>query len=304
MNILVTGASGFLGKFLCSFLRSQGHTVVEVSSKNCDLQKADSLKQFDAEHFDQIYHLAAWTQAGDFCLFHPAEQWVINQKINTYVLDWWQKSQPKAKLIAIGTSCSYDPAHPLEEEYYLLGSPIESLYTYGMTKRMLLCGLKAMHKQYQLDYLYVVPSTLYGSGYHTDGRQLHFIFDLIRKILRGHLYGDKVTLWGDGEQKRELVHVQDFIQALWELSGKEKNCVINIGAGKEYSIKEFARIICEQVGYPFSKIEFDLSKYVGARSKSLSIQKLKSICPLYAPKEPQEGIREVVEWFYQNKSLL
>ena len=159
MNILVTGASGFLGKFLCSFLRSQGHTVVEVSSKNCDLQKADSLKQFDAEHFDQIYHLAAWTQAGDFCLFHPAEQWVINQKINTYVLDWWQKSQPKAKLIAIGTSCSYDPAHPLEEEYYLLGSPIESLYTYGMTKRMLLCGLKGVQLREWLCEIFSYPGS-------------------------------------------------------------------------------------------------------------------------------------------------
>lgn len=304
MNILVTGASGFLGKFLCPFLRAKGARVIEVSSKNCDLQKGDSLDQFRNETFDQIYHLAAWTQAGDFCLRHPAEQWVINQKINTHVLDWWQTCQRQAKMIAMGTSCSYDPAYPLEEEHYLSGIPIESLYTYGMTKRMLLCGLQAFQKQFGLEYLYFVPSTLYGSGYHTDGRQLHFIFDLIRKILRGHLHGDKVVLWGDGQQKRELVHIQDFIQAMWHLAQTEKNQVINIGAGQEHSIREFASLISEQVGYPFSQIEFDTSRYVGAKSKVLSINKLRKIMPSYSPRPCREGIREVIDWFYQNPQLL
>ena len=69
------------------------------------------------------------------------------------------------------------------------GEPVKSLYTYAMTKRMLLQGVRALHQQYQLQWLCVVPSTLYGPGYHTDGRQMHFIFDLIRKILRGKYLG-------------------------------------------------------------------------------------------------------------------
>ena len=305
MNILVTGASGFLGRTLCPFLKKKGHTVVEASTKNCDLLDPSSLEQFNEERFDQIYHLAVWTQAGDFCLTHAGEQWLINQKMNTNMLDWWQRKQKQAKLIAIGTSCAYDPTYPLEEKHYLSGAPIESLLAYGMTKRMLLCGLMTFHQQFGMDYLMVIPSTLYGvTGYHNDGKQLHFIFDLIRKTMRAHYYGEKVVLWGDGEQKRELVHIDDFIDVMWQLANKKKNQAYNIGEGQEHSIKEFAQIICEEVGYPFSKIEFDTSRYVGAKSKVLSNDKLKGVLPNYAPRAPKEGIREIVQWLSQNKNLL
>lgn len=304
MNIFLTGGTGFLGKFLTRFLKEKGHKIEAISSKDCDLTQPHSLDAWTRCKYDQIYHLAAWTQAGDFCLKHPGEQWLINQKINTHVLDWWQKSQPQAKLIAMGTSCSYDGAFPLREEHYLDGIPIDSLFSYAMTKRMLLCGLMALHKQYGLQYLYVVPSTLYGPKYHTDGRQMHFIFDLIRKILRAKLHQEPVVLWGDGEQKREIVHVQDFVQLLWEATCSMSNCVLNIGSGQEYSIRDFAKMICQHVDYPFEKIEFDLSRYVGARSKVLDIQKLRNAFPHFSPTPMDQGIRQVIDWFAQNPQVL
>ncbi len=184
MDILVTGATGFMGTGLCSHLELLGHRVVRLGSRNCDLTDRDALRRFDDRCYDQVYHLAAWTQAGDFCLRHPGEQWVVNQQINTNVLTWWSERQPQAKLIAMGTSCAYAPDRELIEDNYLEGQPIDSLFTYAMTKRMLYVGLKALSRQYNLRYLCLVPSTLYGPGYHTDGRQMHFIFDLIKKILR------------------------------------------------------------------------------------------------------------------------
>jgi GDP-L-fucose synthase len=301
MNILVTGASGFLGRFLCKALQERGDSVTALNSKNCDLTRAESLHQFNSQKFDQIYHLAAWTQAGDFCLRHPGEQWMINQKINTHMLEWWWQHQPQAKLIAMGTSCSYDPSFPLSEEFYLQGTPIESLFTYAHTKRMLLVGLMALHKQYGLNYLYVVPSTLYGPNYHTDGRQLHFIFDLIRKILGGVRNDDSVTLWGNGEQKRELVHVGDFITALLYLAENEANTLFNIGAGSEHSIREFAKMICTHLNYPSDKIEYDLTKYVGAKSKVLDISKLKQAFPAYSPRPVEIGLQETIAWFHDQK---
>ncbi|MFQ5851910.1 MAG: NAD-dependent epimerase/dehydratase family protein, partial [Candidatus Binatia bacterium] len=121
MDIIVTGATGFLGTSLCATLEAQGHSVTRLSSQNCDLTRPDSLDRFDRQRYEQIYHLAAWTQAGDFCLYHPAEQWIINQQINTNVLTWWQAHQPQAKLICMGSSCAYDPSYELVEENYLSG---------------------------------------------------------------------------------------------------------------------------------------------------------------------------------------
>jgi GDP-L-fucose synthase len=297
MKALVSGASGFLGRHLVPALQSRGHEVVGFDSKSCDLTKVESLDKFNSTRFDRIFHLAAWTQAGDFCLKHPGEQWIINQRINTNMLTWWHARQPHAKLISLGTSCSYDPTLPLIEENYLRGTPIDSLYTYAMTKRMLQVGLLSLHKQFGLTHLTVVPSTLYGEGYHTDGRQMHFIFDLIRKIITGKKQNQPVELWGDGYQKRELVHVGDFVKVMLKLDETVSNEILNIGAGVEYTIREFAAQICEFVGYDADKIKYDTSKYTGARSKCLSTEKLKRTLPDHTLRTLREGLKETVEWF-------
>jgi GDP-L-fucose synthase len=297
MNILVTGATGFLGTTLSSRLKTLNHNVVQLNSKNCDLTRADSLLAFNTQKYDQIFHLAAWTQAGDFCLYHPGEQWIINQQINTNVLAWWQHDQSQAKFISIGTSCSYDPNLELKEENYLVGIPIESLYTYAMTKRMLYIGQLALNRQYGLRSLTAVPSTLYGPGYHLDGRQMHFIFDLMRKIIRGELFGEQVVLWGDGYQKRELVYVEDFVSILLKLSNEFENKLVNIGAGKEFTIRQFAQIICDKVGYNFGDIVFDTNRYVGAKSKCLVVDELKKMIPDNSLTPLETGIGITLDWF-------
>ncbi|MEW6540782.1 MAG: NAD-dependent epimerase/dehydratase family protein [Bacillota bacterium] len=304
MNILVTGATGFLGSTLCSQLETRDHEVVKLNSKNCDLTKQDSLLAFNNQPYDQIFHLAAWTQAGDFCLYHPGEQWIINQQINTNVLSWWKEYQPQAKMICMGTSCAYDPDLELVEDNYLLGKPIDSLFTYAMTKRMLYAGLLALHKQFGLKYLCIVPSTLYGPGYHTDGRQMHFIFDLIHKIVRGREYGEPVILWGDGYQKRELVYIDDFVKILRRLADKCENELINIGAGEEFMIREFARIICERVGYDHEDIRYDTSKYTGARSKCLKVEKMRGLIPDLQLTSLDVGLAKTIEWFLREKVKL
>lgn len=305
MKIFVTGASGFLGSALCKRLHSIGHHLTTPTSSECNLFLPTSLETFSNEKYDLIFHLAAWTQAGDFCLKHPGEQWIKNQLLNTHVLKWWQENQPQAKLVFMGTSCAYAPDSQLVESEYMDGEPIDSLYTYAMTKRMLYQGARALSKQYGLKYLCAVPSTLYGPGYHTDGRQMHFIFDLIRKIIRGKELGELAELWGDGHQKREVIHIDDFINALLALNEIKNNELINLGAEKEYSIREFAHWISQEIGFDENKIIYDESKYVGAKSKCLNVDKVRSILgDNYHLTEISIGIKQVVNWFYETKTYL
>ncbi len=304
MNIFVTGGTGFLGEALTTRLRDDGHAVVAIGSKDADLLRDDSLEQFASETFDRIWHLAAWTQAGDFCLRHPGEQWINNQRINTTVLDFWRKHQSQARLIAMGTSCAYAPAYDLVEENYLEGNPIDSLYTYAMTKRMLYVGLQSFAQQFGLVSTCLVPSTLYGPGYHTDGRQMHFIFDLIRKILGAARGGATPILWGDGYQRRELIYLDDFVDAAVELATRDGNDLVNVGSGEEHTIREFASVICDEVGYDLGRVQWDITKYVGAKSKVLNVTKLECLLPGRKKTPLADGLARTIEWFDLNWDAL
>ena len=167
MKVLVTGATGFLGTALCRTLTAAGDEVVGLGSAVCDLTRQGTLDPWNGSTFDRIFHLAAWTQAGDFCLHHLGEQWVINQQINTNVLAWWHSRQPQAQLIAIGTSCAYAPDLELVENHYFTGLPIESLFTYAMTKRMLHAGVLALSKQYGLRAAHRRPLHVVRTGLST-----------------------------------------------------------------------------------------------------------------------------------------
>ena len=155
-----------------------------------------------------------------------------------------------------------------------------------------------------MSYLCLVPSTLYGPGYHTDGRQMHFIFDLIRKILVARNGGPAPVLWGDGHQRRELVFADDFVAAAVNLAGFAHDRLINIGAGEEFSIRWFARMICELTGYEFERIKFDTTKYVGAKSKCLSVASLRGHLPGLELTPLREGLARTIAWFEDNLSAV
>ena len=93
-----------------------------------------------------------------------------------------------------------------------------------------------------------------------------------------------------------MVLVSDFVKIMLELNKTEENDLINIGAGEEHSIKDFAKIICKKTGRDFKSIQFDTSKYIGARSKCLDIKKLKKLIPNLKLTTLEAGLDKTIEW--------
>ena len=89
-KVLVTGATGFLGGHLCKKIKSMGWDVYVSNTTSANLNEIENLYVYNDVNFDYIFHLAAVTKAGDYCLKHKADQWIANQTINTNILTYWK----------------------------------------------------------------------------------------------------------------------------------------------------------------------------------------------------------------------
>jgi GDP-L-fucose synthase len=163
---------------------------------------------------------------------------------------------------------------------------------YGMSKRMLLVGLEAMHQEHGMEYMCFVPSTLYGEGYHLGDR--HFIYDLIKKIYDAkYSQIEPVTLWGDGYQRRELIYVRDAVKIILKNSEQCGNMIMNLSSGVDFSIREYAQKICDIVDYDFEKIVFDKKQFVGAKEKKMKSKftEKENFTPI------NEGLTSTIEYY-------
>ena len=179
-------------------------------------------------------------------------------------------------LIFLGSSCIYPKfsKQPIKEEYLLDGKLEETNDAYAIAK---IAGIKmcnSYNEQYKTNYKCLMPTNTFGPNDHYHPLNSHFIPSLIRKVHSVKIKnGNKITLWGNGKAKREILYVEELADAcVYFMNKKTKETLINIGSGIDYTIKEYVNIILKTI-IPNKKIKiyYDLSKPNGTPRKVLDI---------------------------------
>ena len=155
---------------------------------------------------------------------------------------------------------------PFREEELWNGYPEETNAPYGIAKKTLLVGAQAYREQYGLNSIFLLPTNLYGPRDKFHPTNAHVIPDLIRKMLESP---DEVVLWGDGSPTREFLYVEDCVEGLVLAADRyDGPDPVNLGAGKEISIRELAELVAEVTGFE-GRIEWDTSKPNGQPRRSI-----------------------------------
>ena len=299
-KILITGASGFVGSHLARLLKSIGYEIFFIKREffENDYKEFEKKNSFLKNQFSYLIHLASYTEPGTFCKNFPGDQFITNEFINLKVLDLWKNFCPDSVFIGLGTSVSYPPdLKNLEEKNYFKINNDLNYIGYWSTKRSLLYGLIALSKQYNLKYLYLIPSMIYGEGYNIKKKNLHFIYDIIIKILYASKKSEQAVLWGDGYQKREVIHINQFCNHFLKLMNKNiTNTIINVGSGESFTIKEIANKITNILKLPNNIVSFDNNAFVGAKEKVLNCEKLWKLDQHTKKIDLDDGLKSTIHW--------
>src|SRR5688572_10622495 len=184
------------------------------------------------------------------------------------------------KLLFLGSSCIYPKlaSQPLKEEYFLTGLLEHTNEPYAIAK---IAGIKmcdAYRSQYGCNFISVMPTNLYGPNDNYDLKNSHVLPALLRKFHEAKLnHQAEVIVWGSGKPRREFLHADDMADAcVFLMKNYSEEGLINIGIGRDLSIKELAEMIKEITGYQ-GKIVFDSSKPDGTPRKLMDVSKLSSL---------------------------
>jgi GDP-L-fucose synthase len=183
---------------------------------------------------------------------------------------------------------------PFREESLWDGYPEETNAPYGVAKKAVLVGAQAYREQYGLDAIFLLPANLYGPGDNFDLETSHVIPALVRKLLAGD---EEVVLWGDGSPTREFLYVDDCVEAFClaaeRYDGPEP---VNLGAGREISIRDLAALIAEVTGFA-GEIRWDTSMPNGQPRRSLDASKARELFGWEARTPLREGLERTVAWY-------
>lgn len=300
-RVTVTGGAGFLGSFVVEKLKQRGCSNIFIPrSRDYDLVEVDSVKRLyrDARP-DIVLHLAARVGGIGANRVNPGRFFYDNLMMGVQLIEQGRLHQIE-KFVAIGTVCSYPKYTPVpfQEKDLWNGYPEETNAPYGLAKKMLLVQSQAYREQYGFNSIYLVPVNLYGPGDNFDPESSHVIPALIRKCLEAKAEGkSEIVCWGDGTPTREFLYVDDCAEAIFMAAENyDRPDPVNIGTGKEISIKELARLIVELAKFD-GEIVWDATKPNGQPRRCLDTSRAKALFDFVAATELRAGLQQTIDWY-------
>lgn len=280
-KIFVAGHNGMVGSAIVRELRKQGYTNIIVrNSKELNLCRQVDVENFFKEEKPEYVFLCAAKVGGIMANnTQPADFMYNNMMIEMNVIHSAWQNECK-KLLFLGSSCIYPKLSPQPiKEKYLLTSELEKTNeAYALAKISGLKYCEYLNKQYNTNFISVMPTNLYGPNDNYHPEHSHVLPALIRKFHEAKKNNlDTVVCWGDGTPFREFLYVDDLANlCVFLMNNYSENETINAGTGIEITIKELSELVAKIVGFNGS-IKWDNTKPNGTPRKLLDVSKLEKI---------------------------
>lgn len=302
-KIYIAGHIGMVGSAVWRALEREGYTnLIGKTSKELDLRHQNNVLDFIELERPEIIIDAAAKVGGILANNdNPYPFLMENLQIQNNLIDAAHKSDVK-KFIFLGSSCIYPKLapQPLKEDYLLTDSLEPTNEWYAIAKIAGVKACEAIRKQYDKDFVSLMPTNLYGPNDNFDLQSSHVLPAMIRKFHEAKENNHApVMLWGSGTPMREFLHVDDLAEAvLFAVENNLPEHLYNVGTGTDITIKMLAETIQKTVGHQ-GEIHWDSTKPDGTPRKLMDSSKLEQLGWKYKI-DLEEGILRTYEWYLKN----
>jgi GDP-L-fucose synthase len=301
-KVLLTGGAGFLGSHLLENLVDKRGVsedqVIIPRSEEADLRVWENCKK-TTKDVDIVIHLAARVGGIGFNQKYPGTLFYDNIMMGAQLMEAARIGGVK-KFVQVGTVCAYPKFNPVpfKEENLWDGYPEETNAPYGIAKKALLVMAQAYRKQYAMDIIYLLPVNLYGPKDNFDLESSHVIPALIRKFCAAVEKGEKtVVVWGTGRVSREFLYVKDAAEGIIRAAESyNKPDPVNLGTGKEITIKLLVELIAQLIGFD-GQIIWDTAKPDGQPRRCLDVSRAKKEFDFESSTTLTLGLQKTIEWY-------